>query len=260
MLGIDIVQPATEHGLMVNHPDNGIRFGQRLQALLDENPERNQAWLAEKTGLERSTISRIIKGERSAAPDTLQTLAVALALTPAELVAGTDAEARLAAVSSVVPRATYDAVVKTLLDYEGRIADLERRLRHFDADEVENRATIQKLRRELAAAVSEREELQRAVERLQARLTETELDLERHRDALKKAVADVASLSARLQKIATDSSSAATTGAIAAALASVAAVAGVATLAHYLASAEPHPTGPMQRERPSSRRRAPDGS
>lgn len=231
------------------------RFADRLHAILEVRPECTQAWLAEKTGLERSTISRLVKGDRSPTLETAQAIAVALDVPVVELLKGTEAEAKLAEVSNVIPRGTYDSVVKTLLDYEGRISDLQGQLRHIAEALKREQEQTRTLRESLLAAELERDDLQREAETAKTRLKEAEAELRRHQEALKKAVADVASLTARIQQIASDSASANATSKVAAALAGIAAAAGVVTLAHYLSNDAPATRAPPRRTRPPSRPR-----
>ena len=230
-----------------------IPFKERLQALMAERAECTQSWLAEKSGLERSTISRLLKGERNPTLETAQSLAAALEVPILQLLKGTDAEDKLADASNVIPRVAYDSVVKTLLDYEARIADLQGQLRHSSDSLSREEAQTKTLRQSLEDATKERDHARRERDAIALSLKEAEAALHRHQEALKKAVGDVASLTARIQQIANDTAATNATSKVTAALAGIAAAAGVATLVHYLATDPPTTRDTPRRTRPTSR-------
>lgn len=62
----------------------------RIEGLL-RDADRNAAWLAQESGLQRSTITRILNNERMPTASTLSRIAPVFGLTLADLVAGTDA-------------------------------------------------------------------------------------------------------------------------------------------------------------------------
>jgi transcriptional regulator with XRE-family HTH domain len=85
-------------------------IGARILALLD-NLEKTPAWLADKSKVERSTVTRAINGERNPSPKTLRRFAQSLGVTFAELVTGTDAS-------------TDDGVDSTLEELELRLSSV----------------------------------------------------------------------------------------------------------------------------------------
>lgn len=60
-------------------------FAKNLLNVLDRI-DRKPAWLAEKSGIAKSQVGRILKGETSTTLETIQKLATALELLPSELI------------------------------------------------------------------------------------------------------------------------------------------------------------------------------
>jgi transcriptional regulator with XRE-family HTH domain len=71
----------------------------RVEALI-ENAGWTASWLARQAGLQRSTISRLLRGHRTPSQITLDAIAKALGLSVARLVAGTDLVLGAAAASA----------------------------------------------------------------------------------------------------------------------------------------------------------------
>jgi hypothetical protein len=92
-----------------------IPIGERILGLLVQVGE-SAAWLAEKSGVERSTVSRAVKGERHPSLETLSAFAPVLGVTLDELVTGTTAAARVKDAQSLVSRDHYDAAVQQPVD------------------------------------------------------------------------------------------------------------------------------------------------
>jgi transcriptional regulator with XRE-family HTH domain len=66
---LEVVENGTSNGT--------IPIRKRIQARLDEL-NQTPAWLAEKAGVPRSTITRILRGERNPTPETLHEIAPVL--------------------------------------------------------------------------------------------------------------------------------------------------------------------------------------
>src|SRR5688572_26191325 len=107
---------------------NIIPVRERIQSLL-EGLGQNAAWLSDKVGVARSTITRILNGDRHPLAETLQDIAVALGLTLEQLVLGTDAEDRVAQAKRYVARTDYEDAVRKVVEYERRANELEVRVR-----------------------------------------------------------------------------------------------------------------------------------
>ncbi|KFE68585.1 helix-turn-helix domain-containing protein [Hyalangium minutum] len=212
-----------------------IPFHQRLQERLAAlQPPRNQAWLAEMAGVERSTIFRLLKGERHPRLELLQRLAPALGLSVDELVQGTDAEERVATASQLINREVYDAAVKQLADYEGRLNDLEAKLRVSEASLREEEQQRRKDSLALTQARIDLERSERALAATKARNRQLEEELHRHRGALHQAVGRISVLQAKLSQMAKALEETSATSRTAALFAGIAALTGVVTAATFL--------------------------
>lgn len=220
---------------MNKSPPEKQPFGQRLRSLLGQlEPSRNAAWLAEQSGLSRSTISRLIKGDRNPTLDTAQCLAPVLGVEVEQLLQGTDAEERLGEPTRFILRDHYDQVVHKLVEYEGAASEARRQLedcrRSCQESKDAQRTLNQRLRakeRELAAAITDRDFARGRAELL-------DRDLRRHRVALHKAVAEVGLLREKVAELARQvhqTKSAANLGRI---LAGVGAATGLFTVASLL--------------------------
>lgn len=199
----------------------------RIRALLDQLGQ-SQAWLADKMGVERSTVTRVIKGTRNPTPKTLQDMAPVLGVSLEQLVTGTDAEDRVQEAQSLVPRSAIDDAIRKVIEYERKVNDMAARNR--DLTDAANRE------RDLARdARAERVELQNQVafvteERDRARrdARHHEQDARRYREGLGRAVADVAQLQGKVKELGAAVQAGNQTGKVAAILAGVAAVVSVA--------------------------------
>lgn len=190
----------------------GARIEEHL-ATLGKNP----AWLAEAILVSRSTISRFLSGERTPSAETLHDVATALGVGVVQLVAGTNAEARVTEARSIVSRREYDEAIAKVVELDRRVnehADRERKL-------------LDELRYEREAGRRAREDLATChMDLARARQTARywEREMARYRDALHRAVADVAKLQASVD-------AGRTLGGAAAVLAGVAAA---VSIANYL--------------------------
>lgn len=227
--------PAQTQLTVMNPPNGSIPFGQRLNSLL-ECSGNSQAWLAERANLERSTISRLVRGDRNPTIETLQLLAGVLGISIKELVEGTDAEARLEQATDLVRRQDYDATVQKLLEQEGRVQDLELELRAARRAHDQEHSARVKVSKEISQVQFRLETTTQDLADERARTKELSEELQRHRLALQKAVGEVSSLRGQLKDLAEEVRGTAVSSRTAAILAGVAAAAGVVTAASYLAN------------------------
>jgi transcriptional regulator with XRE-family HTH domain len=223
-----------------------LPFSQRLQELLREHePEGSQAWLSERSGVDRSLISRIITGHRPATAETLQALAPALGVDVASLVAGTDAASRLSAVTDHVPRSDFEEAVGKVIEYEEKNRDLEARRRSLDDQlirEKQARLAAEEAT-DLAREVGEKSE--QALAELRERHEAQSGELRRHREALQRAISEFSTLKSRVAELERELGETKKSSRVSALLAGVAAVTSVATLAHFLGD----PPSPQPRTR-----------
>jgi transcriptional regulator with XRE-family HTH domain len=221
----------------MNDSDKQVKFGDRLHELLEQSG-MSQAKLSDRAGVERSTISRIIKGERTASLETLKLLATALGKDVGQVVEGTDAADKLAEATTMVRRQDYQAAIQKMLEFEEKTQDLARKLRVVEdslgkIDSERGKAGLELSGLQFKLETTERD---LAVER--QRNAEQTQELKRYRSALQRAVADVSSLRGQLEDLAQELKGAAKSSRTATILAGVAAVAGVVTMASYLATEE----------------------
>lgn len=214
-----------------------VPFKDRLHDLLEEHG-LSQSKLAERAGLERSTISRILKGERHAGADTLKCLAPVFKMDVVALVRDTDAQSRIEEGGGQVRRQDYDAAAQKLAEYEGQIEqlrhDLHRARRALDEAQQHQVSASKEMglvQYQLQSASSDL-----ATER--ERNVALSQELRRYRLALQQAVADVSSLRGQLQDLAKEMQGVASSNRTASILAGVAALAGVVSVATYLAIEE----------------------
>ncbi|MCC6648108.1 MAG: helix-turn-helix transcriptional regulator [Polyangiaceae bacterium] len=229
----------------VHQPPNAQAVGHRIESLL-AGLGQTAAWLAERAGVERSTVTRIVRGERHPTPETIALLAPVLGVTVEQLVAETDAADRVDAAKQLVSKAHYDEAVRQVIEYERRASDLGVRVRDLQADLNQE----QSRRRDAVRVAEERDRDARAAER---RAASCEHDAQRYRDALERAVSDVARLQTKVQQLSAAVDDGRRHGRVAATLAGVAAVASVAS---YLATDSTTPKSPRTRS-PSAKRKTP---
>lgn len=229
-------------------------FHERLRTLLEERgPEATQAWLSERSGVDRSLISRLLSGDRAPTPATLTSIAPALEVTVEALVAGTDAEDRLEDASPTVRRSDYEAVVAKLIEYETENGDLRRRIASTKEAHVQCDKAARKAEQRLAEVLRDLKFAQRAESELVARLHHKEAELERYQTALAKAVAEFDGVRAQVAGLQRELGDAKASSKVAAVLAGIAAGAGVATLSRFLdrdEDREPAPPPSQRKKRP----------
>ncbi len=209
-----------------------VPIGQRIQARLDEL-DKSAAWLAEMVGVPRSTITRAVKGERNPTPETLQEIAPVLGVTLAQLVTGTDAAERVEDAQNLVSRRDYEGAVRQVIEYERKANDLHVQVRDLTESAERELERARRAREELdayqqrfASMVEERDQARR-----QAR--QDEADARRYRQALEKAVTDVALLQEQVRELGAAVEDGKMTSRLGAILAGVAAAVSVAS---YLGS------------------------
>jgi transcriptional regulator with XRE-family HTH domain len=202
----------------------GVPFGERLAQLLSaRKPESGQAWLAKVSGLEASTISRLLRGDRLPARQTLEVLAPALGVSIEELIVGTTAAERMSDGPEFVGIDQFRELVEKMLASERRADDAEAQAKRY-REVYEESAP-------LARAAKEAEARAQLLEKERMRL---ESEVRRYRDALDKAVADLCGLNAQLTELKRAANATEKTSALAAVLAGIAAAGGILTAASYL--------------------------
>jgi transcriptional regulator with XRE-family HTH domain len=219
-----------------------IPFGERLLDLLERvQPPRTQAWLAAKSGIPASTISRMLKGDRNPTPDVIESLAPVLGVEPLLLVAGTDAESRFKDSGDWIRKGNYEAAVRKLVEYETRLNDADIQARTAtDAHEREcsRRADLERQLSQAHLDLDRRrwdiEDLRDQDRRLQDQGRQLRSDLRRYQEGLYRAVTEVASLRAGMSSLAEELSSTKKSSRASTILAGVAAFTGVVTVAHFL--------------------------
>ncbi len=212
-----------------------IPIGRRIRDLLAQL-NQSQRWLADKAGLESSTIARIVSGDRNPTGQTLQDIAPVLGVTVSELVAGTDAADRVKNTEQLISRAHYERAVADVLAYEAKANDLEVRLRQAQQSATEKGGHLRELRGQAEqAAERQRRELSRLERELDdaRRLAKHhEDDARRYREGLERAVMDVAALQDKLHALERELGTTKKNSRVAAIFAGVAAAASVATYLH----------------------------
>ncbi len=159
-------------------------IGKRIEDLL-ESMGKSQGWLAEKSGLQRSTIGRIVKGTRSPTPQTLAEIAPVLGVEVAQLVVGTDAAERVEEAQQWIARSHYAAAVSQVVEFEKQANDLKSKLRDAEYDLSSTKDVLALSREQLVEA---RREANRFAE-----------DADRYKRALEDAVADLAQLKSSVE-------------------------------------------------------------
>lgn len=226
-------------------------IGQRIQALLSEMGQ-SASWLAENAGVDRSTVTRILNGQRNPTPETLANFAPVLGLSLEQLVVGTNAAERVEEAQNLVSRQHYETAIGKLLDLERKANDLADRLRTAE----ESAAREQDRRR---AAEDSKEKTERELELAKRKLELGEREARKYREALERAVANAAKLEIELRRLREAVEKGQKHTQIAAQLTAVlAGVAAAASVANYWAAdnagepgkktkAKPEPTGSQTR-------------
>lgn len=198
-----------------------VPIGARIETLLT-GLGQTPAWLAEKAGVQRSTVTRILNRERNPTPETLQDLAPVLGVSLDQLVVGTDAAERVREAQNLVSRAHYEEAVHQIIEFERKANNLMSRVRDLEEALKSEQARSQKAEGALASVELERDTARRTAQH-------HECDARRYREALERAVSDVARLQTQVGELGEAVGEGKRTGRIAAILAGVAAVASVAT-------------------------------
>jgi transcriptional regulator with XRE-family HTH domain len=209
-----------------------IPIGDRIQSRL-EQLDKNAAWLAEMVGVSRSTITRILKGERNPTPETLHEIAPVLGVEVGQLVAGTDAAERVKEAQDIVSRHDYEAAVRQVIEFERKANDLATRVREVTDSCEEERQRVRKLVGELGESHRERSALRDERDQARREQRHLEQDVRRYREGLERAVADVVALRAQVRELGAAVESGRMTSRVGAILAGVAAAVSVAS---YLGS------------------------
>jgi len=157
----------------------------------------------------------------------------------AELVAGTDAESRLAAGPDHVRLSDYQEAVGKVIEYETKIRDADSKARALQgAVEQEERArlTAEKAAEGLRADLGKNEaQLKAAL----VRIKQQQDTIDAHTTALQRAISEFSSLKTRVDALQAElgrTSQSTTANTI---LAGIGAAAGVATMAYFLGKDEP---------------------
>ena len=163
----------------------------RISELLGQL-QQTPGWLAERAGVERSTVKRILDGDRNPTADTLATLAPILGVTIEQLVHDTDAANRIDGARKLIERSHYEDAVRQYVAMEQRANELSRRISEAE-DEV---AREEKRRRQAEKSLENaREDLKAA----QHTALHHQLDAQRYQDALNRALTELADLSTKAE-------------------------------------------------------------
>ncbi|MCC7540589.1 MAG: helix-turn-helix transcriptional regulator, partial [Deltaproteobacteria bacterium] len=155
-----------------------IPFRRRLEELLAQRgPDATQAWLANRSGVDRSLISRMLNGERVPTLDTLECLAPALGIDVATLVTGTDAEDRLLDVANHVRKTDYTEAVATLIKYESKNRDLDALVTSLRAERDKELEARRQAERALPEAETARAEAEAHLKEITQRYEEQTAEL-----------------------------------------------------------------------------------
>lgn len=217
---------------LATHPE-GVNerrpFGARLHELL-ERQGRTQAWLADTSNLDRSLVSRLIKGDRLPTSEALRSLAPVLEVDVTDLVLGTDAEDRLAEATNYVRRSDHEEALATIIDFEHRNRELSARVRSLTDtlnDEQLARDRAEKLAAESGA-------LRAQIDVLKADVETKAMEVSRYQAALARAIAEFGTLRQQLGEVQAELGHSKASTHLTTVLAGIAAATGVASLAHFL--------------------------
>lgn len=227
-----------------------VPIGQKIQAVLD-GVNQTPAWLAERVGVSRSTITRILRGERNPTPETLQEVAPVLGLTVAQLANGTDAAERVKEAKDLVARSDYEEAVRRYIEYEGSARELTTQLRDTRAELERQREATRRANKEARDAAEKLQEVEYERDEALRIARNHEEDARRYQEALKKAVTDVAKLHEQVREMGKAVEDSRKTGRIGAILAGVAAAVSVAT---YLNNDSQPKTPPPQSPPPTQKK------
>ena len=195
--------------------------GARIAELL-ESLGQTPAWLAERSGFEKSTISRILHGQRTPSTQTLAAIAPWLGVSLDQLVEGTEIAKRVTETAELVARSHYEGAVRQMIQFE-RAANIAedhlRAEREIARLEAERRRDVEA---RLEVVEKERDEARRVASR-------HEEDARRYGRALEFSLADIARLKTEIVELGKAVSASRRTGRITTILAGAAAVASAAT-------------------------------
>lgn len=214
-----------------------VSFAEKVKSLLSE-ANQSQAWLAKQAGIDSSVISRVMRGERGATPEVIISIAGVFGTDPSILVKGTDAESRFTESGEWVPKHVFMAVAQKLGDYEAQLNERDEQLRTAKVASARERTRKRELEAELSTTHFALQRSQNDLEDTRAHNVSLQSELRAHRQGLGRAVAEVTSLKAQLNALATELSSTKQSARTSTILAGVAAAAGVVTAAHFLAQQE----------------------
>jgi len=155
---------------------------------------QTSGWLADRAGVPRSTVKRILDGDRNPTAETLATLAPILGVTVEELIHGTDAVDRIEGARKLIDRTHYEEAVRQFVAMEQRATDLSRRLRA--AEEI---ATNEEKRRKHAEKERDAAEEERDAARQEA--LGHQHNAERYQAGLEQALTDLANLKTRAEEL-----------------------------------------------------------
>ncbi len=224
-----------------------IPFGVRLHELLQRaGPHATQAWLATRSGLDRSLVSRVMRGQRPPTGEALACLAPALGVEVIDLVRGTTAEERFREGVDHVRRADFEEAVARMVEFEGKNRDLEARVRSLTETLSRERASRTTAEEKAHDSMLELERASAGLRDLEERHATQAAELTRYQHALVRAVSDFSALKKQVCDLQAELGDAKQSSKTASILAGVAAVASVATIAHFL--------GDDEHEQPSARK------
>ncbi|MCA9654635.1 MAG: helix-turn-helix domain-containing protein [Myxococcales bacterium] len=201
-------------------------IGERIEELLG-TLDKTPSWLASTVGVPRSTVHRILKGQRQPTAQTLAEFAMALGMQLEHLVVGTDAAARVSEAANLVSRDLHEQVVSKMIEFESQLVNAQDRTRRAEdeaARERECRIAAQKdlgeRERELRTVRREKDAAQRDIQR---HLQEVKI----YKDHLARATAEIARLRTEVSELGAAIDDSHKTGRIAMILAGAAATASV---------------------------------
>jgi transcriptional regulator with XRE-family HTH domain len=173
--------------------DGHVKFGSRLEQLLADRKLTVREF-DKLTGYDASLISRITRGEREATPEFLKCAARALGLPLGDLVAGTDAEAKLATPSKFASHPIFIGALGALFGQESKVHDLEAQIRTLRDDLQQERKAREDAEQEKGAAQRSVEFLAKEKEALTERISARKGEIARAREVLAQAANEVKGL------------------------------------------------------------------
>lgn len=217
------------------------RFREQLAKL---TPPLTQAEFADRAGVDRSLISRLLHGDRPPSDEVLRRLAPALDMDVEDLVRGTSAESRLREGSEealTVRHSVYMDVLRKKAELEGRERELQETLER----EISRRTVAESA---ASQAHQERERMRRDLDGALGTIKTQEQNLRdlrgseaRYRRMFSDALSQLQGLNVQVNELRTllnstndELAAARKSGRLGVILSGIAAVTGVATFAHFL--------------------------